>query len=185
MKKLLVLSCLFLFSIGQSYSGSQSIISTCFFSCKTTVKINGVKRVYEGIGSAKVLGNTSYIILDETKVVNWPDGEIKDISTLEADCPSCFLAYMKEKNVNPGIREFCDDNYYGSNEGACEEILEGVVNLEEAQMVVDACDDTYSFSSEKNSCFEAVYNGELNMDKLLSCSESNSFRSEKKECLQK
>jgi hypothetical protein len=187
MKKLIVMASLFVLSMNIAYSGYQStsITSTCFWSCKTTVEINGVERVFEGVKSAKVLEGTGYLIIDGDKFLKWPDGEILDAIQFEAQCPTCASTYNDKENIAPEVKNFCRENFSGTEEGRCETMLKDYLNLDEAQVVVNKCDDIFMLDSKSLICLENVLSGELDKKTLTDCSENKTFSSEKKECLLK
>jgi hypothetical protein len=185
MKKINLMVTILLISIGTAFGGYQStsISSSCFFSCETKVKINGVERVFEGVKSAEILDGTGYLLIDGGKFVMWPDGDIIDADQLKKDCPTCAKAYEEKLSISPEASEFCYSNFFGSKENECKEIVKDVDNFDELQIIADSCEDIYTFTDATLNCLDDVVSGELDGEKVINCSENNTFSTEKKECL--
>lgn len=187
MTKIILGLSLFVTFIGGSFAGSYSISisSSCFMSCKTSVKINGVERIFPGVRSAQVLANTGYLMLDEDKFVQWPEGEIINATQLQAECPTCIEVYNAKINVSSEVKELCDDNFMGSAESDCELVLSDLESLSGIEETIEGCGEVYMMDNEILSCLESVLNGDYTRTKVFECAENNTFSSEKRECLEK
>ena len=185
MKQILVVCLLSLFSISAAYSRSESIVSTCFFGCKTTVKVNGVKRVFEGVKTAEFLKGTNYLILDGDTFASWPDGEFLNLEKLGDECPTCLDAYISKQSLSPDIKNFCDDNFIGSfTTDDCEKVITKDIDLDQAQEILNVCENIYWDEDSSLVCLTDVIKGDQSLERLNQCAEKNTFVFDKRNCVE-